>query len=280
MNLCKMLPVLLLAVLFGFEPIAGQKADQIYSGPSDGHSAARWAIPEDFDGSLVFCRGYYRQDRSEEGSWGWNVDYPGADYNLLVRIAELTKTRIRRDSKGKPLHVVVFLDSPLVFKCPVIFLSEVGTLKFSDSEVNNLRRYFEKGGFLWADDFWGSESWNQWNREIGRVLPSNYYPIIDIPATHPIRNMLFGVKEIPQIPNIGFWYQTHSTSERGEDSKEVHFRGIQNKNGRLIAVMTHNTDIGETMEMEGSDINGQFFYKFSPVGYSIGIDIFLYALTH
>ncbi len=270
-----------LLALLGIEPIAAQKAGQTYSGRADDSSAVRWAIPEDFDGSLVFCRGYYRQNRTEEGSWGWFVDYPGADYNLLIRIGELTKTRVRLNSQGKPIHVVVHLDSPLVFKCPIIFLSEVGTLKFSDSEVKNLRNYFKKGGFLWADDFWGSESWNQWEQQIRRVLPSDTYPMIDIPATHPIRNELFSIKDIPQVPNILFWYrQSGQTSEFGKDSREVHFRGIRDQTGKLIAVMTHNTDIGETMEMEGSDINGKFFYKFSPAGYGIAINIFLYALTH
>ena len=266
--------------MLGFEPLAGQKARQIYTGKSDISSDARWATESDFDGSLVFCRGYYTQNRFEEGSWGWFVDYPGADYNILIRIGELTKTRVRLDSNGKPIHVVVRLDSQLIFNCPVVFMSEVGTINLTEREIINLRLYFKKGGFLWVDDFWGSESWKQWEQQIRQVLPANLYPMIDIPATHPIRNTLFDIREIPQVPTIGFWYSTNGqTSERGEDSKEVHFRGIEDKKGRLIAVMTHNTDIAETWETEGSDKNGRFFYKFSPDGYGLGINIFLYALT-
>ena len=44
-------------------------------------------------------------------------------------------------------------------------------LEFSAEEVTRLRAYLTKGGFLWVDDFWGTEAWEQWSSEIGRVLP-------------------------------------------------------------------------------------------------------------
>lgn len=275
-------------LLLGTELAAGQTG-QIWIGPTDVSEIdgriiipPRWATLSDFEGPIVFCRGYYEQNRHEEGVWGWYVDYPGADNNLLVRLAELTKVRIRLDSDHKPVFVVVRLDSPLLFQCPVLFLSDVGTIGLTENEVTNLRHYLEKGGFLWADDFWGSESWKHWEHQIRLVLPENLYRMVDISAVHPIMNTLYNVFEIPQIPNIGFWYRTGGqTSERGEDSKEVHFRGIEGKKGRLIVVMTHNTDIGDTWEREAKvfDPTGQFFNTFSPIGYQIGINIFLYALT-
>ena len=108
--------------------------------------------------------------------------------------------------------------------------------------------------------------------------------MFDIPQTHPIMNQVYRVAEVPQIPNIGFWYNTNGqTSERGEDSREAHFRGIEDKKGHLIAVMTHNTDIAETWESEAFDTvnaTGEYFFKFSSTGYAIGINIFIYALTH
>ncbi len=285
MNMRKpVLCALLSLLLFGFEPVWGQ----IWVGPTDVNPVdgsimvpPRWATLSDFEGPLVFCRGYYNQNREEKGVWGWYTDYPGADYNFLVRFSELTKARIRRDVNRDPVYVVVRLDSPLLFHCPVLFLSDPGTIGLTESEVANLRLYFEKGGFLWADDFWGSQSWNHWEQQIRRVLPSESYSMIDIPATHPIMNQLFSIPRVPQIPNIGFWYRNKGqTSERGEDSKDVHFRGIEDKRGRLMAVMTHNTDIGDAWEREGFDTTKEYFFKFSPIGYELGINIFLYALTH
>ena len=157
----------------------------------------------------------------------------------------------------------------------------MGTIGLSDPEVTNLRLYLEKGGFIWVDDFWGSKEWEHWVGQIRRVLSSGLYRMFDIPAAHPIMNQFFTIPVVPQIPHLGFWYaQKRQTSERGEDSREAHFRGIEDRKGRLMVVMTHNTDIGDAMEMEALDPAKEYFYKFSPVGYSLGINIFIYALTH
>lgn len=274
------IPLLLLFLLFRPPPIETRQGNKIWVGPTDTDVSPRWATKYDFDGSFVFCRGYYKQSRYEEKVWGWYVDYPGADKNFLIRLAELTKIRIRRDADGNPVHVVVHLDSPLIFNCPVLFLSDAGTIGLTNSEIDNLRLYFEKGGFLWTDDFWGSQGWDHWEYQIRRILPSGLYPMIDISEIHPIRNQLFSIPKILQVPNIGFWHEKQQTSERGTDSKDVHFRGIEDERGRLIVVVTHNTDIGESWEREGFNPANEFFYKFSTFGYKLGINIFIYALTH
>ena len=49
--------------------------------------------------------------------------------------------------------------------------SDVGTVGFSDGEAERLRQYLLKGGFLWVDDFWGTEAWEHWTHEFARVLP-------------------------------------------------------------------------------------------------------------
>ena len=56
------------------------------------------------------------------------------------------------------------------------------------------------------------------------------------------------------------------------------FRGIADNEGRLMVVMTHNTDINDSWEREGED--PAFFYQFSPSGYALGIDVLLHAMTH
>ena len=68
------------------------------------------------------------------------------------------------------------------------------------------------------------------------------------------------------------------TSERGSDSDETHFRVIRDGAGRIIVVMTHNTDIADSWEREGED--PEFFRQFSPAGYAFGINVLLHALTH
>ena len=40
---------------------------------------------------------------------------------------------------------------------------------------------------------------------------------------------MFDIKEIPQIPNIGQWESSHTTSERGADSPRAYARAIFDK---------------------------------------------------
>ncbi|HEV3140265.1 MAG TPA: DUF4159 domain-containing protein, partial [Vicinamibacterales bacterium] len=130
----------------------------------------KWGTRENFDGSWTYCRGYYQSDRREDGGSGWDTDFPGADNNFSVRLAELTNVHIKLDSRGQPDYVVLRLDDPLISRCPMLHVEDSGTARFTESEVESLRAYLLKGGFLTADDFWGTPAWDQWAEEIGRVL--------------------------------------------------------------------------------------------------------------
>jgi hypothetical protein len=239
----------------------------------------KWAKREDFDGSFIYCRGFYTSVRREAGGTGWSTDYPAADNNFSVRLMELTYTHVQLDEERQPDTVVVRLSDPLLFRCPILFMEDTGTLRFSTAEVANLKDYFAKGGFLYVDDFWGTSAWQQWTTEIGRVLPPSQFPIFDIPPDHPILHALYDLNAVPQVSAISFWQRTGgSTSERGSDSPRANFRGIADDRGRLIVVMTHNTDIADTWEREGED--QEYFRMFSPAGYALGVNIVLYAMTH
>ncbi len=89
---------------------------------------------------------------------------------------------------------------------------------------------------------------------------------------------MFDLEGVPQIPAAGIWLGSGQTSERGADSAQVHARGISDANGRVMVFMTHNTDVSDSWEREGED--PQYFYKFSPDAYAVGINVVLYALTH
>jgi hypothetical protein len=237
------------------------------------------AILADFDGTFLYCRGLYRSRYREMGGQGWGTDYPGADNNFSVRLAELTTVPVRLNADRQPNTVVVRLSDPLLFRCPMLFMEDVGTAEFTEADVAALRDFFQKGGFLWVDDFWGSEAWRQWTTQIGRVLSPDRYPIVDVPIEHPIMHTLYDVKAFLQVSSIQFWYQSGgNVLERGQDSVPVHYRGIEDAHGRLMVLMTHNTDVADTWEREGE--SQEYFNRFSPAGYAIGVNVVLYALTH
>ena len=252
-------------------------------GPGRGYGGfgapPKWAKAADFDGSFLYCRGFYRSRYREAGGSGWNTDYPGADNNFSVRLMELTTVHVKVDADRQPNYVVVSLTDPLLFRCPMLFMEDVGTTEYSEQEVKALREFFQKGGFLWVDDYWGSFAWDNWVQQISRVLPPGEYPIFDVPLNHPIMHTLYDVKEYLQVSSINFWSRNNGdVSERGPDSAQVHYRGIQDHKGRLMVLMTHNTDVSDTWEREGE--SQAYFDLFSPRGYAIGVNVVVYAMTH
>jgi len=81
------------------------------------------------------------------------------------------------------------------------------------------------------------------------------------------------------IPSINFWYGTGGrTSERGPDSATPHVRAVSDRDGRILVVMTHNTDFGDAFEREGD--SREYFERFAGAGYAFGIDTLLYSMTH
>ena len=229
------------------------------------------------DGGFTACKLMYTSNRREAGGVGWSTDYPFAAINLMTRLSELTRTRVSRDPQHEVNYWVVRLTDPTLFDCPVLLGTDVGTASFSDEETKRLREYLLKGGFLWVDDFWGTESMEQWTGEMYKVLPE--FPIFDVPPDHPIRTTLFSINQVERVSSINFWRRSGGdTSERGNDSPHADFRAIADAKGRIVVIMTHNTDIGDSMERETED--PEFFALFSPNGYALATNIVLYALTH
>ena len=89
------------------------------------------------------------------------------------------------------------------------------------------------------------------------------------------------MKETPQIPSIGHALNGRyygRTWER-EDAREVHYKAIYDDKGRMMAIICHNTDLGDGWEREGE--NEWYFHEFSETkAYPLGINIVFYAMTH
>jgi len=276
-----MTPVLLRAIAAAAVLAAGATAFAQWDrqGGFGGRVRARIPNASSYDGSFTYCRGMYTSGRRDGSGNGWTTDYPDADANFSIRLSELTKVTISKTADGEPNHLVVSMTDPYFFQCPFVMMTDVGEFSVNGEEVDALRQYLEKGGFLWVDDFWGSWSWDAWEREIAKVLPPAQFPIVDVPADHPIFRTMFTVLALPQIPSINSWRgMGGGTSELGEDSAVPHIRAISDRDGRIMVLMTHNTDISDAWEREAAD--PQYFLEFSPNGYAVGLNILLYAMSH
>ena len=244
-----------------------------------GGAPPRLPTAASYDGGFHFCRGMYRSGRRDGSGSGWTTDYPNADINFSIRFSELTEVTISRQPNGEPNHLTVPLTDPFLFQCPFLMMTDVGELSLRHDEADRLREYFDKGGFLWVDDFWGSWSWDAFEQEIAAVLPPGEFPIRDLAPDHPIYRTLYEVPKLPQIPSINSWRGLGGgTSELGDDSAEPHLRAITDRRGRIVVLITHNTDISDAWEREADD--PRFFLEFSPNGYAVGLNVVLYAMTH
>lgn len=279
MGFARRRPLVSLVVLAALVAVATSVEAQFRRGFNRNFGNVRVATSADVDGTFQFCRIVFRSDFRGDSGGTWNVDWPRADINLSVRLSELTKTTVGKAPGGEPNHLLLRLTDDVLFQCPFIMMTEVGSAAFDDAEAAKLREYLLKGGFLWADDFWGGYAWQWWEAQIRRVLPATDYPMVELPPEHSLFHSQFQVTHTPQIASINFWAGSGgNTSERGADSAQVHTRAILDRNGNIMVLSTHNTDLGDSFEREGDD--PEYFRTMSVPGYSFGVNVLVYAMTH
>src|SRR6185436_16521203 len=126
------------------------------------------------------------------------TDFPDSDLNFSYRLQQLTSLKV--DPNGRVLN----LTEPELFEYPWIYMVEPGALQFEEAEVRALRKYLLNGGFLMADDFWGPVQWENFEREMKRVLPEREFA--ELPMEHPVFHSVFDLrmsKNGLQCPNYG-----------------------------------------------------------------------------
>jgi hypothetical protein len=70
----------------------------------------------------------YTSVRREANGAGWRTDYPWGQRHLLLRLSELTKTRVSWVSKDVAHVYLVRLTDDALFECPYLMASDVGTI--------------------------------------------------------------------------------------------------------------------------------------------------------
>jgi hypothetical protein len=159
-------------------------------------------------------------------------------------------------------------------------MAGVQTMQLSAAEQVALRHYLLAGGFLMMDDFWAAEGWSQVRHEMRRVFPDQ--EPTELSLAHPIFHAVYDFKELPQVVDIHTWREGYSFEHAHGDSRgdvAPHFWAYFDDQGRLMALLCHNNDLGDGWEREGenSDYFQQFSEKFS---YPFGINVVTYAMTH
>lgn len=221
---------------------------------------------------FTYCRLRYRNIRRARKS-GWGDDYPQADYNFMVRLAELTRTTLSRWNNGDPGFSNVTAMDPELFRCPYLRMQNAANYDFTPEESARMRDYLRKGGFLWIDDNWDPD-FDYIRPNLARILPGGR--IVDLPLEHPLFSILYRIDPLPQIPSLGSWFRGRQDSEIGPS--QVHYYGVFDDRNRLAVLVSMNSDVSDSWEREGD--NPEYFNTYAGKGYALGVNVAVWVMTH
>jgi uncharacterized protein DUF4159 len=212
-------------------------------------------------------RGYGRRGYGYGGGT-WTTDYPEADNNFIVGLREWAGTNLKIAPRPEALEIL----DDRIFDYPILYAVEPGFMDLSTEQAARLREYVMRGGFVFFDDFWGEYEWQNVQEQFHKIVPE--YEIKDLPLTHPIFHSYLDVEEVVQVPNV-YNAQRGVTSEKG--GIVPHYMGIENKNGRLIAFISRNCDMGDAWEWINDPV---YPVKYGLPAYKVGINVVIYAMSH
>jgi hypothetical protein len=188
----------------------------------------------------------------------WHHDYPFAEDLYLSFLREVTRVQATKES-----YQIVQLDSPDIFKYPWLSFSEPGYMELTTKEQNNLREYFQRGGFAMFDDFRGPALDNL-RSQMKKIFPDREMFKLDV--HHAIWNSFYEIKSLDMPPPY-----------RNFDSGEPSFWGMNDEKGNLIIIADADNDLGEFWEWVDK---GQMPFQPAALSVRVGVNYLIYAMTH
>lgn len=158
-----------------------------------------------------------------EGGGDWYAN-PSSLPNLLRAIGERTTLRVAQR------ETIVRLSEDRLWDVPYLYMTGHGNVRWSDRDLEALRRYLRQGGFLHVDDNYGMDA--SVRRELRRIFPGQ--ELVDVPLDHPIYNLMYRFpRGIPKIHE--------------HDGKPAQGFGLFLE-GRLVVFYSYETDLGDGWE--------------------------------
>jgi hypothetical protein len=186
-----------------------------------------------------------------DGGGDWYANPSGLP-NLLRAIRDRTGLAVT-EQPGR-----VRLTDPTLWSYPFLYMTGHGNVRFSEEEVQVLRRYLLGGGFLHVDDNYGLDE--SFRREIRRVFPDR--ELQELPPTHPVFQIFY---KFPQgLPKV-----------HRHDGKAPQAFGIFEK-GRLVLFYSYESDLGNGWE--DADKHGDP-PEARESALRMGVNLFMYALA-
>jgi hypothetical protein len=248
------------------------------SAAQSGHRQRRWAIyegemqnpaedpPDAWDKTeFAFARLRFRSPRDGFYYSRWGIDANKSERQFILGLRRLTRVHARS------IEHVVDIDSDEIYDWPWLYAVAVGDWRLSDSQVDRLRRYFDRGGFLMVDDFHGEREWATFASGIARIFPGR--AIVELADDDPIFHVVYNMKQRVQVPGLNVVHG--SGYERG--GVVPHWRGVVDDRGRVQVAICFNMDLGDAWEWAD---HPEYPERFASEAYRLGVNYVLYALTH
>jgi hypothetical protein len=201
-----------------------------------------------------------------EGRSAWTNDYPRSDRHFVTALRRLSRVQVR--SVEQPVNLE---DGDDVYNWPWLYSVGPNHWRLTDAQVEKLRDYLARGGFLLADDFWGEDDWAYFERSMARVFPGR--GIAEIENGDPIFHSVFDLSDRYQVP--GEW-SLHGPPYLNGGSVP-HWRAVYDDKGRVVVAILFNHDTGDSWEW--ADDPG-YPERYSALGIRTGVNYVVYAMTH
>lgn len=236
------------------------------------HSSFAQSNSSSLQEGFQFVRIQYESNSGRSRYWGgrgpWAYDWPTAERNLHMAIDRTTDIPLA----GPPI-VLTFQDEE-IFQFPILYLCEPGYWYLPEEDVENIRKYLERGGFLIIDDFHddgdGVTGW-QWENfymNLKQIFPDK--EPVQLEESHPIWRIFYNIDPL----------SARSTKlQSGEvpwlDDDDDLYYAIYDDYGRMVMVICYNQDIGDGWEWPERNMG-----EASTVSFQMAINFIMYALSH
>jgi len=218
-----------------------------------------------------FRRGFGFVSRSGEAYGWWAQDWPDAENHFTVGVQRLT-----RIDAGDPRYMRI--TDKRIFDYPWVYVTQTGGWELSGAEIETMREYLYRGGFLVTDDMWGDYEWERFREIMNRVLPGK--PIPDIVETEPVMNVLYSIKEkdrtfIPGSRHLRVYGgRTQVVQPTGTAPA---WRAMYDDKNHMVVAVNYDTDVGDAWEF--ADVP-YYPAEMTTLAYRYGINYIIYAMTH
>jgi Domain of unknown function (DUF4159) len=199
----------------------------------------------------------------------WYTDYPAMDRNLTALLQHLTGIDVA-------LPVLVDPSSRDIFNYPLVYSVEPEQMSLSWSEIRNLRNYLSRGGMWFADDFHGKEEFDQFLKQIRKVIPGA--SPVELDTSHPLFHCFYDIDKIVQVTNDAIAKCSQCEQfENGPSGRIAKVFAIVDTHRRINVLMAWNEDLGDGLEWADDP---EYPSKYSTFSFKFMTNVIVYTMTH